>query len=142
VAPAKIGDDLTEDMFTPEGWAAYTDTVNRQYAERLSLFRKRVLQFTSEGYFDLDEANRILAAAGLPEFPAPKGTRYITGAGPRLYFYTDDRDEARVTREFQRKYREFLDANGWHMQDGYTPPAIAQRNEAPVIPADERAPLL
>lgn len=142
VTPAKIGEDLTEDMFLPDGWAKFTAKTQAQYAERLVLFRKRILRYVTEGYFGVDIASRILLAGGLPSYDQPKGFRYLTGSGPRLEFTSPDGSEQAVTTEVERKFTEFFAANGWTIQAGYTMPAVSKRHGAIPVPENETAPLL
>jgi hypothetical protein len=147
VQPAQISPDLTKQMFTPKGWAAFTASTQKEYASRLVLFRKRLLKLASEGYFDAlgkrnEEVNRILRAAGLPPYSQPEGTRYRIAAGGRLSFVHENRSEHEVTEEVQAKYAEFYKANGWTLETGYTLPSVSQLRGQMPIPADETAELL
>jgi hypothetical protein len=141
VTPARIAEDLTQDMFTPEGWLAFTAKTQAEYAQRLVLFRKRLLKLCQED-FSTEIANGILKAAGLPEYEEPKGFRYQIGSGPRLNF-TDERGrEADVAEEVQQLFAEFYAANGWVIEKGYTLPGVAKRRGPVPIPETETAPLL
>jgi hypothetical protein len=143
VTPAPVGSaDLTQDMFTPEGWAAYTANADKEYAARLVLFRKRILKLSAEGYFDTDIANRILTAGGLPSYDEPKGFRYRIGGGPVLSFTDPSGNERDVNDEINRKFQEFFDANGWTIENGYVLPGTSRLRGRLPIPADETAPLL
>jgi len=142
VTPAQISEDLTEDMFLPEGWAQFTAKTQAQYAERLVLFRKRILRYVTDGYFSVDIASRVLLAGGLPPYDQPEGFRYTTGTGPRLEFTSLNENQREVTEEVGRKFTEFFAANEWAIQAGYTLPMVSKRRDPAPIPEDETAPLL
>lgn len=143
VTPAQVGSaDLTQGMFTPEGWAAYNANAEKEYAARLVLFRKRILKLSAEGYFNTDIANRILTAGGLPSYDEPKGFRYRIGGGPVLSFTDPSSNERDVNAEVNRKFQEFFDANGWAIEAGYVLPGASRLRGHRPIPADQTAPLL
>jgi hypothetical protein len=133
--------EITPEDLTEDGLVKFNEMITRQYAERLALYRRRVLG-AAGNYWTLEQANRVLAAAGIPGWEPPKlGNPYRAESFPVLEFYTESNNLTTVTTEFRAKFTEWLDANGYRIADRYNPPTI-RRGAVAQVPATEKAELL
>lgn len=112
---------LDRSWFTDEGWTEYYAKFNAARGEELRRLRGRILTYAEQGDINVEDANAVFAAAGLPLYaPDPEQNGYVLYFGGSTRTRRDtvsnlNHDEYRAL--VQEQEQAFLNAVGYAAQN-------------------------